>query len=212
MQKKWFSGCVMGNQQSVKSEPKPIPNLSTLSAVPSSIRSSRSKPRVPKGQDPRTIGSNIFTEHNGKSTFFVSSLCKSRQDILKKTERRTIFGRRGRKKKKLFVHWDYKGNCYASFYFIFVSMQSQNTIMMRKDLRLRLNLKHTCIFLDYHTFRKKINLFYELVWTIKLHKFIINPLWINSIKFMNFLCFISKLRIAKNCVDFRLSQSIMPLW
>lgn len=56
---------VMGNQQSVKSEPKPIPNLSIGAPVPSSIRSSRSKPRVPK--DPRLLGSNIFTEHNGES-------------------------------------------------------------------------------------------------------------------------------------------------
>ncbi|KAG5678000.1 hypothetical protein PVAND_007711 [Polypedilum vanderplanki] len=53
----------MGNQQSVKSEPKTIPNLSSIQgAVPSSIRSSRSKPRVPK--DSRTLGSNIFTEHS----------------------------------------------------------------------------------------------------------------------------------------------------
>lgn len=49
----------MGNQQSVKSESKPLQNQSL---VPSSIRSSR-KPRVPK--DPRTIG-NIFTEHSGE--------------------------------------------------------------------------------------------------------------------------------------------------
>lgn len=51
----------MGNQQ-VK-EPKITPNLSTLGAV-SAIRSSR-KPRVAK--DSKTsLGSNIFTEHNGE--------------------------------------------------------------------------------------------------------------------------------------------------
>lgn len=54
----------MGNQQSVKSEPKPIPNLS-IGAVPSSIRSSRSS-KSSKIKDPRILGSNIFTEHSGK--------------------------------------------------------------------------------------------------------------------------------------------------
>lgn len=49
----------MGAQQ-VKE--RPLPNLSSLGA--SSIRSSRSKPRVPK--DSRILGSNIFTEHNGE--------------------------------------------------------------------------------------------------------------------------------------------------
>ncbi|XP_070499809.1 tyrosine-protein kinase Abl isoform X1 [Chironomus tepperi] len=54
----------MGNQQSVKSESKQssLPNLSIGGAVPSSIRSSRSKTRIPK--DPRILGSNIFTEHS----------------------------------------------------------------------------------------------------------------------------------------------------
>lgn len=57
----------MGNQQSVKSESKQssLPNLSIGGAVPSSIRSSRSKTRIPK--DSRILGSNIFTEHSGKS-------------------------------------------------------------------------------------------------------------------------------------------------
>lgn len=59
----------MGNQQSVKSSSESkqsIPNLSIGgAAVPSSIRSSRNKTRVPK--DSRILGSNIFTEHSGKS-------------------------------------------------------------------------------------------------------------------------------------------------
>lgn len=57
----------MGAQQ-VKERPTPSANLGVIAG--SSIRSSRSKPRVPK--DSRILGSNIFTEHNGESPLTTS--------------------------------------------------------------------------------------------------------------------------------------------
>lgn len=57
----------MGAQQ-VKERPTPSANLGVIAG--SSIRSSRSKPRVPK--DSRILGSNIFTEHNGESALTTS--------------------------------------------------------------------------------------------------------------------------------------------
>lgn len=45
-----------------------------------SVRAARGKPRVPK--DPRTLGSNIFTEHSGQ---YLNSLCRTatlgREDV-----------------------------------------------------------------------------------------------------------------------------------
>lgn len=111
----------MGNQQSVKSEPKPIPNLSTLGAVPSSIRSSRSKPRVPK--DPRTLGSNIFTEHNGEfpPLFVLISFVQVSTGHKKEceSEEQNWEERKKERKKKIFFLCT-TSNRYASFFSFFL--------------------------------------------------------------------------------------------
>jgi hypothetical protein len=102
----------MGNQQSVKSEPKPIPNLSTLGAVPSSIRSSR-KPRVPK--DPqKTLGSNIFTEHNGEFPFFcyLLSLTFMQVSTGHKKNAKNKIGRGRKKEGKIFFMYNVESLCF----------------------------------------------------------------------------------------------------
>lgn len=51
----------MGAQQGKE---RSFSGSSTLGVGTNSIRLSKTKPRVPK--DNKTLGSNIFTEHNGK--------------------------------------------------------------------------------------------------------------------------------------------------
>lgn len=105
----------MGAQQ-VKE--RPLPNLSSLGA--SSIRSSRSKPRVPK--DSRILGSNIFTEHNGEfkwNPYFLFSRHHTfhvLRFMLKKNKKSYFIGQK-----------EWKKN--ISFILFFVLQQNENKIL-----------------------------------------------------------------------------------